>query len=115
MELPAVAPVEYRGELVALVSHDRIHVISPWLLERPSGDPDLRFVIFMCLGWAEAFHGRLDGPMTNELAGQWARAALIGPDALESVHDWSDEVAASALNVPVDQLRAARNGGVPVR
>jgi hypothetical protein len=49
MEIPALVPVEYRGQLVALVSARRIHIIAPWLLERPPGDPELRFVAYMCL------------------------------------------------------------------
>src|SRR4051794_22041072 len=47
MELPELVPIEYRGQLVALVSIRRIHIIAPWLLARPSGDPELRFVAYM--------------------------------------------------------------------
>jgi hypothetical protein len=108
MELPELVPVEYRGELVALVSRERAHIISPWLLERPAGDPDLRFVAFMCAcGW-EVLNGRVGGPFTSELAEQWARLALIAADELEALDALTDTEAAAALNVPADQVRAAR-------
>jgi hypothetical protein len=77
MELPCLIPVEYRGELVALPSRERVHIVSPWLSERPSGDPDLRFVASMCACWGEVLNGRLSGPMSNKLAERWAREALI--------------------------------------
>ena len=82
--------------------------MSPWLRERPAADPDLRFVVFMCLCWHEAYHGRLTGPITNELAEQWARAALIDPDDVAHADGEDDVLTARALNVPVEQLQAVR-------
>jgi hypothetical protein len=108
MELPVLVPVEYRGELVALVSRERVQIISPWLLERPTGDPDLRFVGFMCACCAEVFNGRLPGPFTSAFAERWARVALIAPDDLAALVESTDEDAARALNVPSEQLREAR-------
>jgi hypothetical protein len=43
MDLPTLVPIEYRGELVALVSPRRTHIISPRLLHARIGDPDLQF------------------------------------------------------------------------
>jgi hypothetical protein len=110
MELPVLVPVEYRGELVALVSRERVHIISPWLLERPTGDPDLRFVGFMCACGGEVLNGRLPGPFTSELAEEWTRCALIGIDTLAGLAGLAglaDQPAAAALNVPGEQLRLA--------
>jgi hypothetical protein len=76
MEFPRLVPIEYHGQLVALVSTRRIHVIAPWLLASPAGDPDLRFVAYMCICCAEVLNGRLAGPYTEELGVRWARAAL---------------------------------------
>jgi hypothetical protein len=109
MELPVLVPIEYRGELVALVSRDRVHIVSPWLLNRPAGDPDLRFVTFMCACCGEVLNGRLLYPFTSELAERWARSALIAPDELALLHGVSDREAASALNVPPEQLHEARS------
>jgi hypothetical protein len=74
MNLPRLEPVEYEGELVALVSAHRVHIVSPRLLERPGGDPDLRFVAYMCLfGATELSAGR---EFDSHAAEAWARTAL---------------------------------------
>ena len=51
---------------------------------------------------------RLPGPLTSELAEQWARAALIAPSELADLSACSDADASQALNVPPDQVREAR-------
>src|SRR4051794_21896222 len=86
MELPELVPIEYRGQLVALVSSRRVHIIAPWLATRPAGDPELRFVAFMALCCNEVLQGRLPGPYTNELGERWAHRALVlaGSPAAES-------------------------------
>jgi hypothetical protein len=76
MEVPDLIPIEYRGELVALVSPRRVHIISPRLRIAPVGDAELRFVTFMCLCCAEVLDGRLPGPYTPELGEAWAQHAL---------------------------------------
>ena len=108
VELPELVPVEYRGELVALVSRERVHLISPRMRTRAAGDPELRFVGYICLYIGEVLNGRLPGPITGELAEQWARAALISARELASLSACSDAEAAEALNVPLDQVSAAR-------
>ncbi|WP_028057954.1 hypothetical protein [Candidatus Solirubrobacter pratensis] len=108
MELPVLVPIEYRGELVALVSCDRVHIIAPSLLDRPPADPDLRFVAFMCACCGEVLNGRIPGPFTNELGELWARTALIPSDELAALQWIPEHEAARQLNVPQDQLRAAR-------
>src|SRR5690349_21636559 len=76
MELPELVPIEYDGELVALVSAERVHIISPRLAARPAGDPELRFVAYMCLCCGEVLRGNLPGPYTQELGELWARQAV---------------------------------------
>ncbi len=111
MELPKLVPVEYRGQLVALVSRERIHIIAPWLLERPPGDPELRFIAFMCLYFGEVLNGQLPGPPSSSLAEQWARQALI-PDAdLAALRRCTDAQIATALNAPLEQIQHARRAG----
>jgi hypothetical protein len=78
MELPELVPIEYRGNLVALVSSRRVHIVAPGLLTRPPGDPELRFVAYMCLCCAEVLGGRLPGPYTDALGEEWARHAVNG-------------------------------------
>jgi hypothetical protein len=71
-----MVPIEYRGELVALVSARRTHIVSPRLLAAPIGDADLMFVALMCACCSEVLHGRIPGPYTDELGASWARRAL---------------------------------------
>jgi hypothetical protein len=59
MGLPGLVPIEFRGPLVALVSARRIHIVAPWLLDRPAGDPELRFIAYMYLCCTEVLDGRL--------------------------------------------------------
>jgi hypothetical protein len=111
VELPELTPIEYRGELVALVSRERIHIISPWLLTLAAGDADLRFVGFMCLCCVEVLNDRVTGPFSSAFAEEWARLALIAEADLEELEGMSDADAAALLNVPVEQLGAARSPG----
>jgi hypothetical protein len=76
MQLPVLVPIEHRGELVALVSTRRTHIISPRLLTAPTGDADLLFVALMCACCAEVLAGRLPGPYTDALGREWAQRAL---------------------------------------
>ena len=76
MNLPTLEPIEYQGELVALVSPTRIHIISPSLRDRPADDYDRRFVVFMCLCCREALNGRFPGEYSNEAAEIWAEHAI---------------------------------------
>ena len=102
-----MVPIEYRGELVALVSRQRVHIIAPWLASRPAGDPDLRFVGYMCVCCGEVLNGRIPGPFTSGLGERWAREALIAPKLAE-LHRVPDTEVARRLNVPADQVEAAR-------
>jgi hypothetical protein len=103
-----MVPVEYRGELVALVSARRVHIVAPWLLARPSGDPDLRFVAFMCAYAAQVMTGAIREPFSSELAETWARRALLDNHVVAELDALDDADAARSLNVPVEQIRSAR-------
>lgn len=105
-----LVPVEYRGELVALASRERFHIVSPRRAVRSAGDPELRFVALMCAYWGQVLGDGLSHGITNALIEEGARRALIGTEALDSVARLKDEQAAAALNVPVEQLRLARRG-----
>jgi hypothetical protein len=87
MEVPDLVPIEYRGELVALVSRRRVHIISARLRIAPVGDAELRFVTFMCLCCAEVLDGRLPGPYTQELGEAWAHHALSAAGSGERRED----------------------------
>jgi hypothetical protein len=82
MELPTLVPVEYRGELVALVSPRRVHIIAPRLLAAPRADADLMFVALMCACCTEILAGRLAGPYTDVLGEEWAQRALDAQAAM---------------------------------
>ena len=73
----------------------------------PASDPERTFVIFMCAYAADVLSGELPGPYTAENARRYARACLIPPELLERV-GLDIELAAPALGLPVDEMRAAR-------
>lgn len=104
----ALEPVLYRGELAALVGPERWYPAASWMLERPSDDPDVRFVMFMCLYRQQVQLGALPGPFTSERAELWARCVLIDPDELRARRDLKDSALAEVFGVPVDQVAAAR-------
>lgn len=103
-----VVEIEYRGELAALVSPRRLHIISPELIARPPGDPDLRFVAYMCACYVEVAAGRLPGPFSSALGERWARAALIDAEALRRSAGIPASDLAQRWRVPAEQIRLAR-------
>jgi hypothetical protein len=104
----ALVPLEYRGELVALVSARRFHLIAPWLAVRPPGDPDLRFVAYMCACYAEVASGNLAGPFSDQLAERWARNLLVDEVELRKLDRCTDAELAARWNMPTEQVRRAR-------
>jgi hypothetical protein len=79
MQPPALVPVEYRGELVALVSRDRVHIIAPRLLALPAGSRDLRHVAYMCL--LCSLQLAAGQPIDSASADAWAIEALTASHA----------------------------------
>jgi hypothetical protein len=61
----------------------------------------------MCFCCGEVLNGRIPGPFTSGLAERWAREALIAPK-LAQLHRETDAEIARRLNVPDDQVQAAR-------
>jgi hypothetical protein len=49
MELPALEPVEYQGELIAVVSREQVHIVAPRLRALPAGHPELRHATYMAM------------------------------------------------------------------
>ena len=109
MDLPVLVPVEYRGELVALASRERFHIVSPRLAARPAGDPELRFIAMMCACWGSAIEYGWSSRITSAAIEEITRRVLITGESLTGVSRLTDQRAAEALNVPVEQLRLARH------
>jgi hypothetical protein len=101
-------PIEYRGELVALVGPDRFHLISPRLLACPPDDPELRFVAFMCVCRRRAAEAGLTDYVAGEVLERWARQALIDERDLWANAQIPSLELARRLHVPPDQVVAAR-------
>jgi hypothetical protein len=101
-----IQPITYQGRTVAAGTRDRI-VLSDEFERRAHGDSELTFVRYMCAYAGDIARGQLPGPYTDDGAIQYARACLIPVELLERA---TGDVtrAASALGVPVDELRAAR-------
>lgn len=75
-------PVEYRGELVALVSGERFHIVSARLAERPPGDAELRFVALMCACWGRALADGLACEITAWVVEESTRRMAPGSSTL---------------------------------
>jgi hypothetical protein len=106
MKAMTIQPITYRGRTVAAATRSRFF-LAERLDQRPASDPERTFVIFMCAYAADVLSGELPGPYTDENARRYARACLIPPELLERV-GLDIELAAPALGLPVDEMRAAR-------
>jgi hypothetical protein len=105
----SLEPIEYRGELVALVGPDRFHLISPRLLACPRDDPELRFVALMCVYRRRAAEAGLADHVPGDVLERWTREALIDVRELSAAAHISSSELARRMQVPVDQIVAARN------
>jgi hypothetical protein len=100
--------IRYRGRPVALVAPERVHVLASWLVEAPRGDPDARFVLFMCAFARLIQRGRLPCPFSNAAAERWARTALIDDDELLAHPHRPTREQARRAGVPTEQVTARR-------
>jgi hypothetical protein len=101
-----IQPITYRGRTVAACTPERIF-LSDELEQRPRGDPELTFVLYMCAYAGDIARGQLPAPYTDDDAVQYARACLIPGELLDRITlDLSR--AARALGVPVHELAGAR-------
>jgi hypothetical protein len=98
-------PIAYRGRVVACASATRVFLADE-LRRRPDGDPELRFVLFMCCYARDVMTGELPGRYSDANARALARAALI-PDELMERPLADPRRTARALSVPVDELLQA--------
>jgi hypothetical protein len=95
-------PIAYRGRVVACASATRVFLADE-LRRRPDGDPELRFVLFMCCYARDVMTGALPGRYSDGNARAYARAALIPEELLERplVHP---RRTARVLGVPIDEF-----------
>jgi hypothetical protein len=103
----SVQPITYRGRIVAAAARSRF-LLADELDQRPVGDPERTFVIFMCAHAGDVARGELPGPYTEDDARRYARACLIPVELLDRPELDVDR-AAVALRVPADELQAARD------
>jgi hypothetical protein len=101
-----IQAITWRGRTVAAATRSRFFLAEP-LDQCPASDPERTFVIFMCAYAGDVLSGELPGPYTDENARRYARACLVPPELLERA-GLDIELAAPALGLPVDELRAAR-------
>ena len=101
-----IQAITYRGRTVAAATRERFFLAEE-IERRPSGDPERTFVIFMCAYAGDVLAGVLPGPYADEDARRYARACLVPGELLERPGLDVDR-AARALQIPVDELRAAR-------
>ena len=76
MTFEPLRPVTYRGELVALAGRKRFHLLAPWLDDRPASDPELRFVVLLCLYHQQVLRGQIPESADPEVAERWAHLVL---------------------------------------
>jgi len=105
--MTSLQPITYRGRTVAAVTPQRVF-LGDELEDRPRGDPELTFVIYMALCAGDILNGRLPGPYTDDDARIYARTALIPDEVLERSAPAGEEHLARGLGVPVEELRVAR-------
>jgi hypothetical protein len=97
--------VRYRGRTVAGATSQAVFV-TPDLAARPTGDPEVRFILYMAAYAREILAGELPGPYTDDKAKRFARAALIPEELYERPIDDIPAMAAY-LGMPADELEAA--------
>lgn len=101
-----IQAITYRGQTVAAATRSRFF-LGEALQQRPTDDPERTFVIFMCAYAGDVLCGRLPGPYSEQNARRYARACLVPSELLR--RDRLDIArAARALQIPVDELHAAR-------
>jgi hypothetical protein len=78
MPLPDLQPVEHRGELIAVVSRERVHIIAPRLLALPAADPELKHAVYMAT--LCSLQLAAEQPLDSEAAAAWADQELDHED-----------------------------------
>jgi hypothetical protein len=99
--------VTYRGQLVAAATAERAYVSAP-LLERGSGDAQLRFVLAMCMYAMDVDAGVLPGPYGEDAAAAFARARLMPRREFVAWLDQADDRLAWRFGVPLDEVAYRR-------
>jgi hypothetical protein len=96
--------ISYHGRPAALVAPERVHVIARWLADAPAGDPDVRFVLFMCVFARLVQLGRVPCAFSTTDAERWARSALIDDDELIAHPHRPAHDHAHRAGVPTEQV-----------
>lgn len=99
-------PIVHRGRTVGAASRTRFF-LADHLQDRPAGDADRTWAIYMCAYAGDVLNGRLPGPYSDDDARQYARACLI-PDELLERAELDVARVAGGLGVPVDELALAQ-------
>ncbi len=109
----SLQPITYRGQILAAAGPSRF-LLSDELLDRPAGDPELTFLLYMTAYARDVLRGELPGPYSDEQARHYARAAMI-PDELLERAQLDVAGAARALGVPIEELAQAAREHQPGR
>lgn len=99
-------PITYRGHVVACSSATRFF-LSDELLNRPTGDPQRTFIMFMCAYAGDVLRGELAAPYSDLQARRYAQGALIPAELLER-DQLNIAHTAAALGVPAEELEDAQ-------
>lgn len=83
MLLPDLQPVEHRGELIAVVSRERVHIVAPRLLALPAADPELKHAVYMAT--LCSLQLAAEQPLDSEAAAAWADQELDHSDDINAV------------------------------
>jgi hypothetical protein len=109
-----VRAISYRGELVAVVTRNRVH-LAPRIEALPLGEPELRFVAAMCLYSRDVDEGEVPGPFSSCDAELFARCVLLPDEEFEHRANEPDSKLATRFGVPVEQVAAKRQDLAEVR
>lgn len=107
LSIDDILPVVYSGQFVAVCTPDGF-AITDRLAQRPLGDPELAFVMFMVSVARDVLDGRMDGPYSDARAQRIARDRLIPDAVLRADPPLSDEEAADIIGVPEGEIEVAR-------
>ncbi len=105
--MTSLQPITYRGRTLAAATPERVF-LGDELEDRPRGDPELTWVIYMAFCARDVLTGELPGPYTDADASIYARAALIPDEVLERPAPAGEDRLARGLGVPLHELRIAR-------
>jgi hypothetical protein len=99
--------IVYQGAPAALVGATRLSFLRE-VRHLPPGHPVVRVVAYMAYYAQLVLTRQMPSPYTDDDAERFARVALIDPDDLVQRLGHSDEVLATHFQLPLEQIRRAR-------